>query len=188
MKHTLLTILILLQLIKLSFAQEVTTGFRRITFFNPLNPGSFSLQLGDIELSSHSVVTKVAFNKFYKPDSMFLPLNNVCSYLESDTIDLPEGKTLLSFEWKFKSLNIANVLRDDSTLKIEHQVYDIDMKKTISVPLIVRIADETPVYDSSAWRFRREFVKYGTRTFEINSSRERNIVLRTNIALAFCLT
>ena len=182
MKKILFTILFLSMLANFTFPQhEVTIGYRRVTFFNPGNPGSFSLQIGNIKVKTSASETEYRFNNFLEPDSMFTPMSDIYKYLESDIIDLPKGKSTISFEWKFSSLNISNVLRSDSILKIEHQIYDIDLGKVIAVPLILKVGNETPVYDTSAGRFRKEFIKYGTRTFELNSSNERQVVFRIKI-------
>jgi|GEM_PF-6992512 len=185
MMRILFTILTFILITEFTSAQhEITINYRKITFFNPLEPGEFSLETGDIKVNSHTYSYNVGLNNSFEPDSMYMPFDNDGFYFISDTIDLPAGKTELSFEWKFNSLNIANVLRTDSVLKIEHQIYDVDLDKVIAVPMQARIKNEAPVYDTSTSTFRRKYTRYGTRSFEINLSKEHRVVFRIKINTA----
>ena len=184
MKHKwiMIVILNLIILTSLSAQQPITVNYRDIDMFNPKNVGGFTVLIGNMKEQTDSTVRQIDFRKFDYPP--YVPFNEVWGFLESNTIELPAGNTKLSFEWKFQSSNIDNVLKADSILKIEHQVFDVDSQKVIAVGLQTNIGNEIDVLDTLSGTYRKIYYVEGTRSFELNSQINRNVVLRIRVNTA----
>lgn len=186
MKRRLIMVLVLsLNIYSALYSQQaVTVNYRDIYMLNTKNVGGFTVLIGNMKEETDSAVRQIDFRKFDLTAIKYFPFNDVWDFLESDTIYLPAGNTKLSFEWKFQSSNLSNVLKADSTLMIEHQVFDIDSQKVILVALQANVkGEEVPVYDSLSGKYimKMSFSDSGVRSFEINSNIQRHVVLRIRV-------
>ena len=108
MKQLSITILLIISFISAASAQqEITIGYRRISVFNPTDPGGFSVQVGKTIVKTADSTYVAGFSEPVSADSEYAPLDNVCGYLQSDTIDIPAGTTKFSFETVLRLISSA---------------------------------------------------------------------------------
>ncbi len=183
-RNWIMIAMVLIILTPLSAQQPISVNYRDIYMLNPKNVGGFTVLIGNMKEQTDTTVRQIDFRKFDLAHIKYFPFNQVWDFLESDTIELPAGSTALSFEWKFQCSNLDNVIKKDSAMEIEHQVFDIDSQKVLMVALQADVKEqEVPVYDSLSGEYimKTSFSASGVRYFDVNSNRQRHVILRVRV-------
>jgi photosystem II stability/assembly factor-like uncharacterized protein len=101
-----------------------------VSSFNTLtvDMGPPSVSIGDTTI--RGIIPRVDIRH-----APLLTFNGLFDYLQSDTMRLVQGKAVLSFPWQFRSFDLDNFLRPDSSLNIEYDILDIDSGRVIQKAL-----------------------------------------------------
>ena len=111
-----------------------------------------------------------------------ITFHTLFEYVRSDTMTLRQGRAILSFPWRFYSIDLDNFLCPDSSLRIEYEVVDVESNKVIQKALETDIRKgKSMVMDSLSGQYVSGYSVKGMRTQAFDATEGQRIITRMKL-------
>jgi len=161
---------------------QITWGQEHRAAYVGNNNGSnagLHIEVGWAKIINGGNITILNFNDFDPWNLPPITLDNVCNYLQSDTLILEEGLTEISFEWGFKGYLLDELVISDSTLTIDYLICDASNDSVIKSSLEAIVGVGELVYDTASGQYIHMFNILGIRFDQFIANAEQKIITKT---------